>query len=126
MEKTHKFTFPIPREIVLNANVAKHYRVRGLCVKAIREMAEALSSATCSLRFTKYTVDVFVYAPSKRRIDPPNLYPTVKALVDGLTDSQIWEDDDHEHMQKMSFEYGGLSELPEIFIIELIVKGEVK
>ncbi|QBX16900.1 hypothetical protein Javan291_0024 [Streptococcus phage Javan291] len=42
-------------------------------------------------------------------MDPPNFYPTVKALVDGLTDAGIWSDDNHEVIRFMTFEYGGLS-----------------
>lgn len=123
--KEQVFRFPIPREVVLNANQGVHHRVKGLRVKSLRSMGEALASATCSLTFTKFSVDVYVYAPSKRRIDPPNLYPTVKPLIDGLTDANIWEDDDHEHMTEMTFKYGGLSTLPDMFIIDFIIKGEI-
>lgn len=122
MTKTQTFLFPIPREIVLNANAVKHYRVKGLCAKTLRGMAEALGNATGEVTFDKYTIDVFVYAPSKRRIDPANLYPTVKPLIDGLTDAELWVDDDSEHLKRLSFMYGGLSKMPECFIIKMIVK----
>lgn len=49
---------------------------------------------------------VTVYAPTRRRLDPPNLYPTVKALIDGLTDANLWPDDNHEVIKMMSFQYG--------------------
>lgn len=125
MTKTQTFRFPIPREVVLNANQPIHHRVKGLHVKALRSMGETLGKACFENKFTKFTVDVYVYAPSKRRIDPPNMYPTVKPLIDGMTDANIWEDDDHTHLTTMSFMYGGLSKLPDMFIIEFIVKGEV-
>ncbi len=118
-----KLRFLIPRELVLNSNQSINHRVKGLKVKALRGMGCALGTATGSSPFSKYTVDVLVYAPSKRRIDPPNMYPTVKPLVDGLTDAGLWEDDDHEHMESMTFLYGGESLLPKAFIIDLIVKG---
>jgi crossover junction endodeoxyribonuclease RusA len=44
---------------------------------------------------------VTIYAPTKRRLDPPNFYPTVKALVDGLTDAGIWTDDNSEVIKFM-------------------------
>lgn len=121
-----KLRFPIPREVVLNANQPLHHRVKATRTKTLREMGELLGTATCSLTLSKYTVDVFVYAPSKRRIDPPNLYPTVKPIIDGLTDANLWEDDDHTHMESVTFKYGGLSNMPEVFIIELIIEGEIE
>ena len=36
--------------------------------------------------------------PNKRR-DPHNFTPTVKALVDGLTDARLWPDDDAAHVR---------------------------
>lgn len=60
--------------------------------------------------FNEFTVNVLVCPPTKRRIDPPNLYPTVKNLLDGcVTDVGIAPDDDFKHIKRFSFEYGGLS-----------------
>ncbi|HEM2742837.1 TPA: hypothetical protein U0595_000595 [Streptococcus suis] len=63
-----------------------------------------------------------IYAPTKRRMDPPNFYPTVKALVDGMTDAGIWTDDSHEVIKYMTFEYGGLSGLKDKYRIEIEVE----
>lgn len=123
--KTTTLRFPIPREIILNSNQVVFRRVKGLRVKTLRQMGEALGLAINENKFDKYTVDVIVYPPSKRRLDPPNLYPTVKPLIDGLTDANLWEDDDHEHMSSMTFYYGDLSQLPDMFLIDFIIK-EVK
>lgn len=57
----------------------------------------------------QFTVKVIVYPPTRRRLDPPNLYPTVKPILDGGTDAKFWEDDDFSHVLEMSFRYGGLS-----------------
>lgn len=38
-------------------------------------------------------VIVRVCPPTDRRMDAPNWYPTVKALIDGLTDAGVFEDD---------------------------------
>lgn len=35
--------------------------------------------------------------PNQRR-DPMNWYPTVKALIDGLTQAKLWPDDDAAHV----------------------------
>ena len=54
-------------------------------------------------------VRVIVYAPTKRKYDPPNWSPTTKALLDGLTDAEIWTDDNINIIKRVSFEHGGLS-----------------
>lgn len=59
--------------------------------------------------FDKFKLRLTVCPPTRRRLDPPNLYPTLKALIDGLTDAGWWEDDDFMHLLEVSFRYGGLS-----------------
>lgn len=46
---------------------------------------------------------------TKRKYDPPNWSPTTKALLDGLTDAEIWTDDNFNIIKRVSFEHGGLS-----------------
>ena len=65
---------------------------------------------------------VTIYAPTKRRLDPPNFYPTVKALVDGLTDAGIWTDDNSEVIKFMTFKRGGPSEIPGKYRVRLEIK----
>lgn len=50
-----------------------------------------------------------MYSPTRSRLDPPNLYPTIKAIIDGMTDAGIWVDDNYKVIRSMSFRYGGLS-----------------
>lgn len=57
--------------------------------------------------FNRFTVECYIYSPTRRSFDPPNLYPSIKALIDGLTDAQWWEDDNHEFMEWMRFRHGG-------------------
>lgn len=69
---------------------------------------------------THFTVQVVVYPPTRRRLDPPNLYPTVKPILDGGTDAGSWGDDDFSHLLEMSFRYGGLSGLKSRWRLKLI------
>ena len=62
----------------------------------------------CQKRPCEVTVTVF--SPTKSKLDPPNLYPTVKAIIDGMTDAGIWVDDNYKVIKSMTFRYGGLSE----------------
>ncbi|HEM4067496.1 TPA: hypothetical protein U1W09_002099 [Streptococcus suis] len=67
-------------------------------------------------------VTVTIYSPTKSRLDPPNLYPTVKAIIDGMTDAGLWTDDSHEVIKYMTFEYGGLSGLKDKYRVEIEVE----
>lgn len=49
---------------------------------------------------------ITVSPPTNRRMDPPNFYPTVKALVDGLTDAGLWQDDNGQIIKAMTFILG--------------------
>lgn len=55
--------------------------------------------------YDKCKVSVGVSIPTGRDFDPPNLYPTVKPLVDGLTDSLWWVDDNHNIITSTEFHY---------------------
>jgi|SRR5699024_656786 len=69
--------------------------------------------------FDKFKVQVTVFAPSRRRVDPPNFYPTIKHIIDGLTDASWWEDDNFSQLVEMSFRYGGLSDVKDHFVFHL-------
>lgn len=73
----------------------------------------------------RFNIQVLVQPPTKRKIDPANLYPTVKPIIDGLTDSGWWEDDDFNHLEEISFRYGGVSGISGEFLISLTI-SEVK
>ncbi|MDU0407500.1 hypothetical protein N42HA_00495 [Lactococcus lactis] len=47
-------------------------------------------------------MDVFVviYPPKRFKYDPPNYEPTSKALIDGLTDAGIWNDDNYNVIRR--------------------------
>ena len=66
-------------------------------------------------------VVVHVCPPTAQRCDPPNLYPTVKALIDGLTDASWWADDDYKAIPVMEFRYGGKSGVRSAYRVVLTI-----
>ena len=117
--KKINLTFEVPREILLNANVSYHRFVKGDRAKKLRALA---SQTDVTETFNRFKVTVEVFPPTRRRLDPPNLYPTVKHLIDGLTDAKLWEDDDWKHMESMTFKYGGWSEIKNTFLIKFHIE----
>lgn len=96
---------------IINSNDRLHYHQKAKMTAYLRELARLSVSNIdkCYSPKQPCIVDVIVYSPTKRRLDPPNLYPTIKALIDGLTDKGLWTDDNYRVIKKLSFCYGGLS-----------------
>lgn len=64
------------------------------------------SSVEVDYMFTRFTVDVEVSSYNKAIFDPPNFYPTVKPIIDGLTDTSWWADDNFHYLTAMTFTAG--------------------
>ena len=116
---------------MLNSNDRMHYVVKGDITRYLRNLAfETItdSSPTFSIEAPKYTPEnpcivlVTVYTPTKRRIYPPNVYPTVKALIDGMTDAGLWSDDNSTVIQYTAFTHGGMSNTSN-YKIKLTING---
>ncbi|HFI0449095.1 TPA: hypothetical protein ACGOY6_001325 [Streptococcus suis] len=117
-----KFEFTLPRNtkqkalnMVINSNDRNDKYVQAKMIKRIRRFAywETLQhmdrerapfspSNPCEISIT-------VYKPTNRRLDTPNLYPTVKAIIDGMTEAGLWVDDDDDVIRAITFRPGGMS-----------------
>lgn len=117
------FEFSLPRNtrhkaqnMVINSNDRFHPQIKAKMTKRIRAFAHWQTLATKDKEAVAFSpsnpceVTVTIYSPTKSKLDPPNLYPTVKAIIDGMTDAGIWTDDNYKVIKKLSFVYGGLSE----------------
>jgi crossover junction endodeoxyribonuclease RusA len=72
--------------------------------------------------FNVAKVTIITAPPTRRRMDPPNLWPTAKAILDGLTDASWWLDDDFKHVVETSFRYGGISGIKDTFKITVQIE----
>lgn len=95
--------------MMISANDRMHYQVKGKITQFLRELACYECKHTGIVPETPYspsrpcTVAVTVRPPTARRNDAPNWYPTVKALVDGMTDAGVWTDDNNAVIKAMTF-----------------------
>jgi hypothetical protein len=91
---------------LLNANERLHHRPKGDITRALRQAAAkavaecpALSAALEAARpgpaFQRVHVLGVLRPATKGRRDPANWYPTFKAMLDGVVDAGVLEDDDH-------------------------------
>lgn len=92
-------TFPIPGD-PLSMNGRLHYLAAADLVREWRGTArrafERLPAA--DRPHGPSIVDVAIPFGSRRRRDPHNYYPTIKAIVDGIRDGGAWPDDDARHV----------------------------
>lgn len=111
-----RLVFDVPVKRMLNANQRLHHMTKATRSKWLRELAcERGASLFPDGGDGRFLFDgpveasVTVCPTTRSRMDPPNVYPSVKALVDGLTDAHWWEDDHWRFLPLMSFAYGGRS-----------------
>lgn len=120
-----ELVFELHKSKILNSNKKLHYQAHGKIVRFLRELSfqtgKELKDAE-GVYFDKFKVVVTVMPPTRRRMDPANLWPTAKAIVDGLTDAEWWADDDFKHLLEISFRYGGLSGERDTFKVRVVVQ----
>ena len=129
------FDFTLPRNtkskalnMVLNSNDRYHQREKSKITKRIRSFAYWETLMNKDKKRASFSpsnpceVIITVYSPTKSKLDPPNLYPTIKAIIDGMTDAGIWTDDNHKVIKAMTFKYGGLSNKIGYYKLEFEIK----
>jgi crossover junction endodeoxyribonuclease RusA len=97
---------------MISSNDRLHYQAKAKLISNLRRLGASESRFKVNIPFSDKkpcTCKIWTYSPTKRRYDPPNFYPTVKALIDGMTDSKVWTDDNYKVIRLISFEHGGLS-----------------
>ena len=92
----------------INSNQRLH---RQQVAKLTAAWRAAGRGAVTSAGWEPYVGPVHIFAhvwkPRAGRYDPNNLWPTVKAVVDGLVDAGFLVDDDHKHVIGPDMRHGG-------------------
>ena len=92
----------------INSNDRAH---RHQVAKLTAAWKAAGSAAVTSAGWEPYTGRVHIFAhvwkPRAGRYDPNNLWPTVKAVVDGFVEAGFLVDDDHKHVEGPDMRHGG-------------------
>ena len=99
------FSLDIPESWWLNSNHRHHRMVVADRTKNIREAAR-LQFRRMKKVPTPANVLAMIHTPTNGRFDPPNAWPTVKAMIDGIVDAGILADDSSKHIPVTSFTRG--------------------
>lgn len=97
---------------MLSANDRLHYHTKASVTAFLRELASFTKPPRDHTPFTSdkpCRMIVDVKPPTKRRMDAPNFYPTVKALLDGLVDAGWLTDDNNDVIKEVVFKSTELS-----------------
>jgi len=100
----------------INSNQRLHRMQTAELTKAWREAAKN-AAKTITPAKTPARVTATIWKPHAGRYDPGNLYPTAKAILDGLVDAGIFPDDDHKHIIGPDMRHGGKG--PALIVIQI-------
>jgi crossover junction endodeoxyribonuclease RusA len=92
-------TFGWPRP-PLNANQRLHWAQKAKLTRTIREITKMTAQRDNLQAADQITVQLTWVVADKRRRDSDNVYPTFKAMCDGLVDAGIVPDDTPQYMDK--------------------------
>ncbi|MGH3099292.1 MAG: hypothetical protein ACRDMV_25205 [Streptosporangiales bacterium] len=83
---------------LLSANGRHHWAHRHRITRQLRDTTRWLARARHIPHLQRAHIVAVYQPPDRRRRDPANLYPAVKACVDGLVDAHVIPDDDAAHL----------------------------
>lgn len=108
-EPTNEFDIHIQNKKVLNSNDRLSPFVKASHTKHIRTLAFATAQNAGFVPMYIAHCTVYISFQDERRRDVGNLYPTIKAAIDGFVDAGIITDDDHTHLIGPDMRLGGKS-----------------
>lgn len=101
----HTLTISVHKALWITANQRLHWSTRMRRTRMLRAYAasEARINGLSGRRLGPCVVTALIGYASATRADPANAAPTVKAIIDGLVDARVWDDDDHTHIPSVAF-----------------------
>lgn len=101
----------------INSNLRIHRMQEANMTKQWRQLAAVAARGHEPLETPVRIIATF-WKPRNGRYDPNNLWPTVKACVDGFVDAGLLPDDDHKHVIGPDMRHGGKGEQRIVFTFE--------
>ena len=99
---TYSLTVPVPL-LTTNRERNGHFRERAAYVKEVRTAAHLLARVAHWPQLTVVRVEAQPGQARGRLADAAAHLPTVKAILDGIVDAGVLEDDDPKHVRSILF-----------------------
>lgn len=114
-------TIAIPKSMWLSANDRLHWAVEAERTRWLRQLALARAKIERTPPHNVTHVAAFVGYLRNGKADPANAAPTVKALIDGMTDAGVWPDDDSTHVIGPTYLRDPKSPTPGHYTVRLVL-----
>lgn len=117
-------TFEIGDQFWMSANDRMHWAPKAKRTAYLRKLGQ-VTAVTAGVRdFGTAHVAAFIGYPRNGKADPANAAPTVKALIDGLTDAGVWPDDDHVHVIGPTYLRDPSTKQPGVHSVRLVLTNQ--
>lgn len=117
-------TFEIPPELWMSANDRTHWAAKARSTKQLRSLGFIGARAKKVRDLGTCHVTAWIGYPRNGKADPANASPTVKALIDGITDAGAWPDDDHTHVIGPTYLRDPATKRPGIHTVRLVMTSQ--
>lgn len=117
----HTVTLHLPAGIWLTSNQRLHWRPKAERTASIRLLARHAARGLPVVDRCRVTAAIGY--PTASRADPSNAAPTVKAVLDGITDAAGgWPDDDSEHVLAVTYVRGETTKRRGVYRVEIEIE----
>ena len=116
-----ELTFTIPADWWLSANDRMHWAPKGERTRWLRRLGKSVAITSETPTFEATHVAAFIGYLRNGKADPANAAPTVKALIDGMTDAGVWPDDDSTHVLGPTYLRDPKSPTPGHYTVRLVL-----
>lgn len=101
---------------LLTSNARPHWSVAREVARYWRHLAAVTAREADIPKVDRGRVVVTFHKATNRRYDPGNLAPVSKAILDGIVDAGVFEDDSHEYVIGPDHRAGGKTTTPHVVI----------
>ena len=119
-------SFSIPSEWWLSANQRLHWAPKSKRTTYLRNLGAfvAVADELDGKRLGSTHVAAFIGYLRNGTADPANAAPTIKALIDGMTDAGVWPDDDSTHVIGPTYLRDPKSPTPGHYTVRLVLTSQ--
>lgn len=113
--------FEVHADLWISANDRLHWGDEAKRTKSLRQLGHVTARNQRVVDMSPCHVAAFIGFTRNGTADPANANPTVKALLDGITDAGAWPDDDHVHVIGPTFLRDPKSTRPKHYTVRLVL-----
>lgn len=100
----------------ISSNHREHWAVRARKTKLWRNLGYFTARQHKLAHYEKVRIVAYIHKTTARRYDAHNLTPTMKAIIDGLVQANLIDDDNNKHLVGPDMRAGEKRKLPGITI----------